>query len=106
MKDEPPSANAIRERIGRLGQDLAALRREGQEAAEKSAPSWGVMRKADWSGSTPEEDCCHFDGWYANRHDAVAIYNRWRSKFRGWTIVIVRQDDIRWGKDWDGCAPV
>jgi hypothetical protein len=36
---------------------------------------WGIIRYAAGSGLTPEDDCAAFDGWYADREEAVAVYH-------------------------------
>lgn len=59
---------------------------------------WGIIRYAPTSGAFPEDDECHFDGWYADRDDAKAIYDDWCRRFpqSKWIIAIVRHDEVRW----------
>jgi hypothetical protein len=56
---------------------------------------WGIIRYLPGTGLTPQEDKCHFDGWYSDRADAYEIYIDWRKRYsaRGWIVALVKGDE-------------
>ncbi len=62
-----------------------------------SDQSWGIIRYAAGSGSVPEEDAAAFDGWYADRAEALAIATDWAARYPQWVVALVRSDHIWFG---------
>jgi len=60
--------------------------------SEESQLTWGIIRYAPGTGRFPDEDMAAFDGWYADRSVAVAIYKDWVERFQGWIVAVVKQD--------------
>ena len=62
---------------------LEPLVRKPQETGPLlwSAEQWGIVRYAAGSGSTPEHDIAAFDGWYADREMATAVYHDWSERY-------------------------
>lgn len=56
--------------------------------------SWGVVRYLPGSGSVPEDDKAAFDGWYADRAQAIAILKEWQGRFPHWIIAVVSGDTV------------
>jgi len=59
---------------------------------------WGIIRYAPNTGPCPEDDEAAFDGWYADRDDAKAVYRDWCQRFSRskWIVALVKQDEGRW----------
>lgn len=57
---------------------------------------WGIMRYAPGTGLFPEDDACHFDGWYKDRADAHDIYGDWCVRYPGWIVAVITYDEARW----------
>jgi len=60
--------------------------------SEVSQLTWGIVRYAPGTGRFPDEDIAAFDGWYADRSEAVAIYKYWIKRCPGWIVAVVKQD--------------
>jgi hypothetical protein len=55
---------------------------------------WGVVMY--WPGSSfPKNDYASFDGWYAHRQLAQAIYAEWCEAHPQMIVSIVRAEEIR-----------
>jgi hypothetical protein len=68
--------------------------------------SWGVIRYAAGSGTTPEDDCASFDGWYADRAEALAVYRDWCERHPHWIVGLVKSDEVRFSdSDWAQAVP-
>jgi hypothetical protein len=59
----------------------------------KKPGNFGVIRYAPGTGAFPEDDVCSFDGWYADKADARAIYKDWRRRYAGWVVAVVEAQD-------------
>ena len=59
--------------------------------------SWGIVRYAGGSGNAPEEDAASFDGWYADRDDAMAVARHWADKYPQWIVGLVASDTVWFG---------
>ena len=58
---------------------------------------WGIIRYAPGSGAFPEDDAAAFDGWYADREDALAVAEGWVARHPHWIVALVRSDLIWFG---------
>jgi hypothetical protein len=67
---------------------------------QSSQVTWGIIRYAPCSGIAPEDDAAAFDGWYADRRDALAIANDWAARYPQWIVGLV-QSDLVWFGDGD-----
>ncbi len=65
---------------------------------ESRQESWGIVRYAPDSGDCPDEDACCFDGWYADREEALAIAREWEKEHPAWTVALISADTI-WFSD-------
>ncbi|MDI3563545.1 helix-turn-helix domain-containing protein [Bradyrhizobium sp. Arg816] len=70
---------------------MAAL--SSQPRAESGG--WGIVRYAPGTGRTPEEDKCHFDGWYSRKEDAQDVFADWCARHPGWIVALVSQQEAR-----------
>jgi hypothetical protein len=61
---------------------------------------WGVIRYAAGSGTLPDQDAAAFNGWYAHRADALAVAERWSTRYPQWIVALV-QGDTGWFGDGD-----
>ena len=77
---------------------LEPLVRKPQETGPLlwSAEQWGIVRYAAGSGSTPEHDIAAFDGWYADREMATAVYHDWSERYPNLVVALVRGQKVRW----------
>jgi hypothetical protein len=57
---------------------------------------YGVVRYLPGSGA-PEDDDCHFDGWYRSIDAAREVYHMWREAYPEWTVGLVGGVEIRFG---------
>jgi hypothetical protein len=60
--------------------------------------TWGIIRYAAGSGSTPEDDCAAFDGWYTNRADALTVNDDWCRRHSHWIVALVKSDEVRFSE--------
>jgi hypothetical protein len=56
---------------------------------------WGVVRRAAGTGLLPADDCCAFDGWYADRMEAETIYANWCKAYPACIVALVQGHDVR-----------
>jgi hypothetical protein len=56
---------------------------------------WGIIRYRPLAGGLCDEDPCGFDGWYASRAMAHAIYKEWCRQFPNWIVALVSQAEAR-----------
>jgi len=56
---------------------------------------WGIIRYAAGSGLAPEDDCAAFDGWYADREEAVAVYHDMCKRCPRWIVALVQAHEVR-----------
>ena len=61
--------------------------------------SYGIIRVKRGFGGKPEDDECHFDRWYAHKHDAQLVYDWWCEKHPDFTVAIVKQEGVRFRGD-------
>jgi hypothetical protein len=80
----------------RAGAGLDASGLPSPEVSEQI--TWGIIRYAAGSGSFPDEDAAGFDGWYADREDALAVAEAWVEEFPGWIVGLVQSDRIWFGQ--------
>lgn len=67
---------------------------------------WGIIKYAAGSGTFPETDVASFDGWYADRADAKAIFDEWRKLYPQWIVALVEQHEAHFGDgDFYGIRP-
>jgi len=59
--------------------------------------SRGIIRYAPGSGAFPEDDAAAFDGWYADREDALAVARDRITRHPHWIVGLVRSDVIWFG---------
>jgi hypothetical protein len=59
--------------------------------------TWGIIRYAGGSGPFPDTDAAAFDGWYADRADAMAVAKDWSERYPQWIVGLVRSDLIWFG---------
>lgn len=59
--------------------------------------SFGIIRYAPGSGPVPEHDVAGFDGWYADREIAAAIFEDWKQRFPQWIVALVEMRDSHFG---------
>lgn len=59
---------------------------------------FGIIRFKP-TGWSPENDPCHFDGWYARRDDAQEIMDRWVKAHAGWHVALIDCVSEIWTKD-------
>jgi len=64
--------------------------------SSNNKPGWGIIRVAPRSGLFPEDDLAYFDGWYSHRADAMEIGCDWAKRYQGWTVALVRDDQVWW----------
>lgn len=61
----------------------------------------GIIRYLPGSGNSPEEDQCHFDGWYQGaegKEMAERVYKLWCELFQpDWHVVIIEGKTARLG---------
>jgi hypothetical protein len=63
--------------------------------------TWGIIKYAAGSGSFPDEDVASFDGWYALKADAQAVFDDWRKRYPHWIVALVQQHEVHWSDaDW------
>lgn len=76
---------------------------EQQPSRQKS---WGIIRYAAGSGLAPEDDCAAFDGWYADRAEALAVYRDWCARYPHWVVGLVQSDEVRFSDSaWERMVP-
>ena len=59
---------------------------------------FGVIRYLPGAGCQPQEDPCHFDGWYQIESWATSIYERWCKDYPDWIVSIVTAERIRFNE--------
>jgi hypothetical protein len=60
--------------------------------------TWGIIRYAPGSGSFPKDDAAAFDGWYADRKEALAVAEEWAREHSYWIVALVRSDQVWFGE--------
>ena len=60
--------------------------------------SWAIIRYAANSGGFPDEDAAAFDGWYADRADALAVAEDWAVRYPQWIVGLVTSDTVWFGQ--------
>jgi hypothetical protein len=66
--------------------------------------SWAIIRYAANSGDFPDEDAAAFDGWYADREDALAVAQDWSVRYPQWIVGLVHSDTVWFGQgDYGQC---
>jgi hypothetical protein len=77
-----------------------------QEGTTMTSCSWGIIKYAAGSGTFPETDVASFDGWYADRADAKAVFDNWRKQYPQWIVALVEQHEAHFGDgDFHGIRP-
>jgi len=52
--------------------------------------AYGIIRRLVGSGTSPEEDECHFDGWYSDRTLAKQIFTTWGADYPDHHVELIR----------------
>jgi hypothetical protein len=60
--------------------------------------TWGIIRYAAGSGMSPQDDAAAFDGWYADRNEAMSIATDWARRYPQWIVALVRSDTVWFGE--------
>jgi len=59
--------------------------------------TWGIIRYALGSGAFPEDDAAAFDGWYSDKHDALAVAKDWVERHPQWIVGLVQSELVWFG---------
>ena len=59
--------------------------------------TWGIIRYALGSGAFPEDDAAAFDGWYSDKHDALAVAKDWVERHPQWIVGLVQSEFVWFG---------
>jgi hypothetical protein len=59
---------------------------------------YGIIRYLPRPGGQPQEDPCHFDGWYQIESWATSIYAGWCKDYPDWIVSIVTAERIKFNE--------
>ena len=60
--------------------------------------TWAIICYAPNSGGFPEDDAAAFDGWYADRDDALAVAEDMVKSHPQWVVALVGSDLVWFGQ--------